>query len=171
MILVTVGTHRQPFDRLVRAADELATHIAEPTVIQFGQANYHPKNGRAFAFTDSIEMAALTASARIVITHAAAGAILLGIQQRKPLIVVPRLARWDEHLDDHQLELARALAAAERVVHVTHPTAQTLFQAMQTVDLFPPVPIGSKQLSNAISQQLDVWDQPTTASGWQVGRR
>ena len=72
MILVTVGTHNRGFDRLVRAADELATLTDEPVVIQYGSSKYEPRHAcRSFRLTTSQEMEYLTLQARVIIMHAA----------------------------------------------------------------------------------------------------
>ncbi|MDI6655433.1 MAG: beta-1,4-galactosyltransferase, partial [Candidatus Hydrothermarchaeota archaeon] len=44
MIFVTVGTHNQSFERLVKKADEIAGKIGEKVVIQTGHTKYKPKN-------------------------------------------------------------------------------------------------------------------------------
>ena len=45
MIFVTVGTHEQPFDRLVKAVDELKRDgiITEEVIMQTGFSIYEPK--------------------------------------------------------------------------------------------------------------------------------
>ena len=48
MILVTVGTHPQGFDRLVRPMDELAALLEEEVIIQFGSSSYEPSTPGAF---------------------------------------------------------------------------------------------------------------------------
>ena len=46
MIFVTVGTHEQQFDRLVRAIDELRADemINEPVFVQTGYCTFEPKH-------------------------------------------------------------------------------------------------------------------------------
>jgi len=114
MIFVTVGMHPQGFERLVRAADELAGQISEPVVVQKGATIYEPVTAEYFDFTDEEEMARWISEARLVVSHGGAGSILSVLRAQKPLVVTPRLSRYGEHIDDHQGELAGALAADGR---------------------------------------------------------
>ena len=46
--------------------------------------------------------------ADIVITHGGTGAIIGAVKRGKKVIAVPRLARFGEHVDDHQLQIIRS---------------------------------------------------------------
>ena len=118
MILVTVGTHTQGFPRLVRAMDEIAGRIEEEVVMQIGATSYIPQNAQHFDFTSQEEMDRLHLEARAIVTHAGAGSIITGLKWGKPLIVMPRLEKYGEHMDDHQLELAEALSREGKVMAV-----------------------------------------------------
>src|SRR4051812_30859445 len=104
MILVTVGTHAQGFDRLVKPMDELAKQINEKVIIQYGSSSYQPKYADHFQWASSEQMEQYTLDAHIIITHAAAGAIILALKQKKRLVLIPRLKVHKEHFDDHQLQ-------------------------------------------------------------------
>ena len=45
--------------------------------------------------------------ANIVITHGGTGAIIGAVKKGKKVIAVPRLAKYGEHVDDHQLQLIK----------------------------------------------------------------
>lgn len=53
-----------------------------------------------------------------VVTHAGVGSILAARRAGHIPLVVPRLKRFNEHVDDHQAELTRALAASAKVIPV-----------------------------------------------------
>lgn len=132
MIFVTVGTHPElGFERLVQAVDEAAAQLEEPVIIQRGCAQYEPRFAEHFRFDSSVRIDQLNQQARLIISHAAAGAIIFALRNRKPLVVVPRRHHLGEHIDDHQLELARALAARNRVITVYEPTATTILQGIR----------------------------------------
>ena len=76
MILVTVGMHTQPFDRLVRAADELACLAQDDMVIQRGCASYLPRHSRHVDYVTEDQMLQWASEARVVIAHGGAGVIL-----------------------------------------------------------------------------------------------
>ncbi len=158
MIFVTVGTHNQGFDRLVQAADELAATTDEKILIQCGSSTYEPRFAEYFQWTSGQKMKQFTCEARIVITHAAAGAIILAFQHGKPLIVVPRSKRFNEHGDDHQQELANALAAQERTVIVQEPSVAALYQAVEQVKQQQYKENDGKRLILALQKQLAVWN-------------
>ncbi len=60
----------------------------------------------------------LNKEARIIITHGGAGSIIFALQFRKPTIVVPRLKRYGEHINDHQLELTKKLEVGGKLLGV-----------------------------------------------------
>jgi len=158
MILVTVGTHDQGFERLVKAMDEYAAGTEERVVIQRGTTTYEPQHAEYFQFTSYEEMQALTARARVVVCHAAAGAIILALRCGVPLVVVPRLRQHNEHFDDHQRELAQALGDSGRVVAVRDPTAGTLRVAIEQASRNDDIPTGASKLVRALGEQLSAWE-------------
>lgn len=114
MIFVTLGTHEQPFDRAVDVVGELET-TGEEMLIQHGSTPARQDMHNA-EWVKYLEWDALTASMRhaeVVVTHAGVGSAVTAIRAGKKPIMVPRLARFGEHVDDHQLELAQRLAERE----------------------------------------------------------
>ncbi len=110
MILVTVGMHSQGFDRLIKKMDELAGKTNEEVIMQIGSSSYMPKNAKYFFFKDSQDMQALIKKARLVVCHGGAGTILTVMDENVPLVAVPRLKKYHEAIDDHQIELVEYLA-------------------------------------------------------------
>jgi UDP-N-acetylglucosamine transferase subunit ALG13 len=107
-ILVTVGT--ASFERLVRMADNVSEILDDKILIQKGRTNYEPKNAEYFDFTKDLkEFEHLISKAKLVISHAGVGTILNVLDNDTPLIIVPRIGRNNEHIDDHQVELANYL--------------------------------------------------------------
>jgi beta-1,4-N-acetylglucosaminyltransferase len=157
LILVTVGTPRQGFERLVKAMDLLASEINEQVVIQFGCSSYVPRYSKYFSFTTNAKMEQLIHEARIVVTHAAAGGIILPLKLRKPLVVVPRLKVHHEHFDDHQVQLAKALADYGKVILVMDPTPLSLWEAINRAKYINTGIVGPKYLVTAIHSQLEQW--------------
>ncbi|MHC1578885.1 MAG: glycosyltransferase, partial [Dehalococcoidia bacterium] len=97
------------FERLVREMDRIAGELDEEVVMQIGSTDYEPKNCQYFKFMAADEMEKLYARARVVVCHAGIGSILTVLKYSKPLILVPRMKRYGEHIDDHQLEIAREM--------------------------------------------------------------
>ena len=102
MIFLTIGT-QLPFDRLVKAVDDIAPSVPFPVFGQIGKSSYRPKN---FEFTEALlpgDFRARFSSADIIVAHAGIGTILEGLDFRKTLILMARKAALGEHRNDHQL--------------------------------------------------------------------
>ena len=105
MIFVTLGSQKFQFNRLLKAVDELETN--EEIFAQIGYSDYKPENYRYKEFLDRDEFDAVMDKANVVITHGGTGAIISAIKKRKKVIAVPRLAKYGEHVDNHQIELIK----------------------------------------------------------------
>ncbi|MCX8179205.1 MAG: beta-1,4-galactosyltransferase [Candidatus Aenigmarchaeota archaeon] len=120
MIFVTVGTNKFSFNRLIKKVDELIRDgkITEKVVMQIGYSTYEPRYASWFRFESYEKIKELTKKARLVITHAGVGSILTSLSFNKITIVVPRMKKFNEHIDDHQVELARELSKESKVLVV-----------------------------------------------------
>lgn len=107
MIFITLGSQKFQFNRLLIAVDELIEKgtIKDEVFAQTGYSDYKPMNYRFKQFLDREEFAGCEAKAEIIITHGGTGAIIGAVKKGKKVIAVPRLARYGEHVDDHQLQL------------------------------------------------------------------
>lgn len=125
MIFVTVGNATQGFRRLLDAIDLLAgegTFIGEEVLIQSGNnPDFRASHCKQEAFLQGDRFAELIKSASLVICHSGAGTLLHCLQVGQTPVVMPRLKRYREHIDDHQLELVGALAAEGRVIPAYEP--------------------------------------------------
>lgn len=112
MIFVTVGTHEQPFNRLVKAIDELKKNnsIKEDVVIQTGFSTYEPKYCNGSKLYPYDEMLKFVSEARIVVTHGGPSSFIMPLQVGKIPIVVPRMKKFDEHVNDHQVDFCNQVA-------------------------------------------------------------
>lgn len=109
IILVTVGNHYHGFDRLIKKMDEFAASCPEKIIMQIGSTKYKPRNCEYFDFTEYERIQELNKQARIIVCHAGVGSILTALELNKPIIIVPRLKKFNEVFDDHQLEIAEVL--------------------------------------------------------------
>lgn len=110
MIFVTVGSQKFQFNRLLKEVDTLAEEglISDEIFAQTGSCTYEPHNMKFKAFLDRDEFQALMDSCDVVITHGGTGAIVGAIRRGKKTIAVPRLLEFDEHVDNHQIEIVSA---------------------------------------------------------------
>ncbi|MCR5772107.1 MAG: glycosyl transferase [Butyrivibrio sp.] len=110
MIFVTVGTQKFQMNRLMKQVEMLAAMMPEEEfVIQYGHCTYIPKNCKTFMFMDRPQFEECIDRCRLLISHGGVGTIMAGLRKHKPVIVVPRLQKYGEHVDDHQIEAAQAL--------------------------------------------------------------
>jgi UDP-N-acetylglucosamine transferase subunit ALG13 len=133
MIFVTVGNHNQGFERLIRKMDEIAGEIDEKVIMQTGFSRYKPVNAEYFDFRENFgEIVKLNRDARVVVSHAGVGCILTALDQKTPLVLVPRLKKFDEHCDDHQLEIVAAMSDNPniKVINNVDELKNVLFQDM-----------------------------------------
>ena len=108
MILVTLGTQKFQMNRLIEAVDQIAPQLEDEIFIQTGNSTYEPKNCKWKAFVDAAEFQQMIKECDLLITHSGVGTIMTGINAKKPIVVVPRLAEFNEHVDNHQEEIADA---------------------------------------------------------------
>ena len=118
MIFATVGTHEDPFDRLVVELDRLVAtaEIGEPVHIQSGYSRATPKHCSYEAMIGFDAVQAHMRAARVVVTHGGPASIMQALALGKVPIVVPRQSRFGEHVDDHQVRFASRIR--ERVLVV-----------------------------------------------------
>lgn len=109
MIFVTVGTHEQPFNRLLKSIDRLVENkvIKENVIIQKGYSDYEPKNCESYKLISYETMKKYIEEARIVITHGGPASFIAPLSIGKVPIVVPRKKEFNEHVNNHQLEFAK----------------------------------------------------------------
>ena len=107
MIFLTVGT-QFPFDRLVRAVDEVVTQTGfdERIFAQVGTTSYRPRNFEAVPVLEKTLFDSYLLRANGIISHAGMGTIAVALEHKKPLLVMPRLKKYGEVVNDHQLSMA-----------------------------------------------------------------
>lgn len=124
MIFVTVGTHEQPFNRLVKAVDMLKinSEITESVFIQTGYSTYVPQACEYKDFISMKQMDKYMQQASVVITHGGPSSFVTALQYNKVPIVVPRLSKYDEHVNDHQLTFCNELIERNFPIKVVENT-------------------------------------------------
>jgi UDP-N-acetylglucosamine transferase subunit ALG13 len=104
MIFVTVGTQVHDFKRLFSYLEKL--ECEEEIIVQYGHSTYN-LDYKSFSFDDNLHQYIKDAS--IVICHGGAGTMIEALKLNKKIIAVPRLKSYDEHVDNHQVELCNKL--------------------------------------------------------------
>lgn len=113
---VSVGNATQPFTRLLRAVVSILPRLPRPVVVQHGSTAFSAPGCRAVAFLEMSEFDRLVHDSSLLILHAGAGSVIHAVRAGKLPVVMPRRARDDEILDDHQMEFAVELERLGRIV-------------------------------------------------------
>ncbi len=108
MILATVGT-QLPFDRFIRAIDDLAPGLSEPVFAQTGKGRYQPLNMEWRALIPPMEFDEIIGRTSLIVSHAGIGTVVMAQRYGKPVILFPRRAALGEHRNDHQVATVDAL--------------------------------------------------------------
>lgn len=115
MITVTFGTIPYEFDRAVKWISILVEKgiISEPLVVQYGITDTSPLQDypqiSLYSIVSSREMEKLVEKSRLVISHAGQGSTRFLAEKKSSFILIPRLAIYGEHIDDHQLLFAQSV--------------------------------------------------------------
>lgn len=113
MILVTLGTQDKSFERLLVEIERLIDQkvIRGKVIVQAGYTNYSSNKMEIFDYLPKDEFEKLIHQARILITHGGVGSIFDGLARNKKIIAVPRLSKYMEHTNDHQLQVIEKLGS------------------------------------------------------------
>lgn len=111
-LFVPLGTQKFPFGRLITALNELVdkgVYAPEEIVMQSTMYPVEPKF-KHVGLIPADEFNCYMQEAEVVITHSGVNSIISCMQLGKPLVVVPRLHEYGEHVDNHQVEIAELMA-------------------------------------------------------------
>ena len=112
MIFVAVGTQKFPFNRLLKGIDDLIEQgrLEGDVFAQIGHSDYVPRNYKYKDFLSKDDFQSCISGCEVLITHSGVATIIAGMKMEKPVVVVPRFARYAEHVDDHQLQIAESFS-------------------------------------------------------------
>jgi UDP-N-acetylglucosamine transferase subunit ALG13 len=139
MIFLTVGT-QFPFDRLVRAIDKLKGEgvIRDEIIAQVGRSNYTPDNFRVYESLDKTEFDETVQNASAIISHAGMGSITMALEHNKPMLVMPRLSRYREVVNNHQVGIAQRFSQTGHLIVAMDETE--LSEKYRQLSTFTPSP-------------------------------
>lgn len=116
MIFVTVGTQKFQFNRLIKEVDDYVGNSNEVAFRQIGNSTYKPKNFGYKNFLSANDFDKYISDCDLVITHSGVATIVKALKLNKPVIVVPRLKKYGEHVDDHQEQIAEIFSQKNYVL-------------------------------------------------------
>lgn len=157
MILVTLGTQDKNFVRLLEKIDQLINNglIKDKVIVQAGFTKYNSENMEIFDLIPQDEFNDLMDKADIIITHGGVGNIISALEKNKKVIAVPRLAKYGEHINDHQTQIIAQFNALGYIIGLQD--VDELDDAVKQIKKFKPkkfVHDNSKML-NLVSELID----------------
>lgn len=107
MILVLLGTQNNSFHRLLEGIQNCINDgiINEDVFVQAGNTKFKSKDMRIFDLIPLEDLEDLIDKANLIITHGGVGSIIMCLKKKKKIIAVPRLSKYGEHVNDHQLQI------------------------------------------------------------------
>ena len=149
MILVMLGTQNNSFERLLKELDRLKENkiIKEKIIVQAGYTKYKSNNLEIFDFIDNDSLEDYQRKADIIITHGGVGSITHSITKGKKVIAVPRLKEYNEHVNNHQLDIIESFSNNGYIIGIKD--VKELEEAYKKINKFKPkkyIPNNSKIL-------------------------
>lgn len=151
MIFLTVGT-LFPFDRLVRAIDSVVNEglIGDEIFAQIGYSTFKPRKMKYTEVLNKNIFDEKVNRATCLISHAGIGSIIVAMNHNKPLLVMPRMKCFKEHVNDHQVAIARKF---EELGHILVAyDAKDLPQKMKKLRTF--IPRKRKAQPQAVAERI-----------------
>lgn len=134
MIFATVGT-QLPFPRMFESLEAIASATSDEIIAQTADSNLELSGITTRDFLGPAAYGEYFLRARVVVSHAGIGTVLMAISQQKPLIIMPRRVSLGEHRNDHQMATAKALSE-RRGIYIVHTTEE--MEAVLTRDDLEP---------------------------------
>ena len=163
MIFVSLGTHERPFLRLVKDVDRLSCDgmIKEKIVVQLGFTDYKFRSRKIESekYMSQKKFDRTFSDAEIIITHGGSGNILEAVSQGKPVVAVPRLSKFGEHVNDHQLQIVKEMEKLGNVFAVYD--IEKLFEAIKKAKAAGAKKVKRKtpEIFGIIEKALEKWER------------
>jgi UDP-N-acetylglucosamine transferase subunit ALG13 len=145
--------HPGGFERLVKEMDKIAGKIEEEVIMQIGGTKYVPMNAKYYVYVAEERIKELCRQSRIVVAHGGVGTILDVLQEGTPAVVVPRLKKYGEVIDDHQLFFVQELEKQGKVIAVYD--VERLEGVLLELDTSKIEVVRDRRLVNALKGYVD----------------
>lgn len=136
LILVLCGTQKQDFTRMIKLVEQVSK--LEEVVVQAGHNQYESDHMEIFDFVSNDRIQKLYEEADLIVTHAGAGSMLQAIKNHKKIIAVPRLKKYGEHVNNHQIELAQKFESLGYLI--AYQDGEDFIEVYQRAKQFQPQP-------------------------------
>ena len=115
---ITVGNGEKPFIRLFNQLENLFELMPQPVIAQCGNTEFKSQKIKTYKFIELGKFKKYISKSKLVICHAGMGTMMQAIQLNKIPVCVPRLKKYDEIINDHQVNIAKALGEQKKIIYV-----------------------------------------------------
>ena len=138
MILVLLGTQNNSFHRLLEEIQKNIDNgnIKEDVIVQKGYTKFESKDMTLYNQLPMDELKKIVNKSDLIITHGGVGSIITSIEQRKKVIAVPRLKKYKEHVNDHQLDIIKSFNEMGYIIGIED--VSQLSDALEKAKKFEP---------------------------------
>lgn len=139
MILVLLGTQNNNFNRLLEEIEKLINKniIKDEVIVQAGYTKYETDKMKIFDLISREQLEQFQDEANIIITHGGVGSIVSSIKKGKKVIAIPRMHKYEEHVNDHQKEIVELFNKKGYIIGLKDVTE--LEDAINNIKDFKPV--------------------------------
>lgn len=157
MIFVTLGTQDKSFSRLLDAIEKQIKNgtIKEKVIVQAGYTDYISENMEILKMIPMEEFDKYIKECDLLITHAGVGSIMTGLSNNKKVIAAARLKEYNEHTNDHQIQIATEFSKEGYIIYLDD--FDNLDKALEKVKTFKPKKFkyNNKNFINIIENFID----------------
>lgn len=138
MILVTLGTQDNSFERLLKEIERLIEKeiIQEEVVVQAGNTKFESNKMKIIDFVPQKELEEYIKRANYIITHGGVGSITESLKQNKKVIAIPRKKEYKEHVNNHQMQIVENFNKQGYIIGIQD--VEELEKAIQMIPNFKP---------------------------------
>ena len=138
MILVLLGTQNNSFHRLLEEIQKCIDDgtIEEKVVVQAGSTRFESDDMEIFKLIEQNKFNELIKQADIIITHGGVGSIVTSVKLGKKVIAVPRLKKYGEHVNDHQIQIIETFSKQGFIKGIKD--VSELKETLKNIDTFTP---------------------------------
>lgn len=156
MIFVTVGTHEQPFNRLIEEIDRLVEKgvVTDDVFIQTGYSTYEPKFCKWSSLISFDKMNELMQTSDIIITHGGPATFMSAIANGKKPIVVPRQEKYGEHVNDHQVDFSKQVKERYNSIEVVEEISELKDYLNQDLKINDSSSSNNKQFNEKLREEV-----------------
>lgn len=138
MVLVLLGTQNNSFHRLLEEIEKLKNKgiIKDKVIVQAGHTKYESKQMELLDLIPKEKLDKYINESDIIITHGGVGSIISAIKENKKTIAVPRLHKYNEHVNDHQKQIVQMFNKKGYIIGLED--VAELEDAIKKIDTFKP---------------------------------